>query len=101
MKKALAIAAGTSVIISAVLYFTIGVERIVGDHEIGVSWEPFIKHRLSMQIRFTNPAQKGLELIPFEELSSSEQDAFMNFCDIRFGVNDTARCYDLISKRKI
>lgn len=83
------------------LWAFVGVERLVGDHEVGVSWVLFLKHRPSLQVRFTNPAQKGLEIAPFESLSPAEQAAFVEFCGIRFGVRDTLRCYAFISDRGV
>ena len=83
------------------LWSLIGVERIVGDHEIGVSLVPFIKHRPSLQIYFKNPIQNGLDITPIEELSPPERMAFIEFCNIRFGVTKLASCYTLIFDREI
>lgn len=87
--------------ITACLWAFVGVERIVGDHEVGVYWEPFIKHRPSSKIHFENPAQKGLDLTPIEELSDSERPAFAEFCELRFGEVDAKRCYARIADRRI
>ena len=76
------------------LWTFVGFERTVGDHEMGVSWEPFLKHRPSMQLLFENPAQNGLELAPLEELPPAGQTAFIEFCDIRFAEADTAKCLE-------
>lgn len=92
---------GIACIAVGLLWAFVGVERVVGDHEMGVSWEPFVKHQPSLQIRFTNPAQKGLELASFDSLSPREQTAFVEFCVIRFGEPDPAKCSTAISNRRI
>lgn len=84
-----------------VLWAFVGLERIVGDHEIGVSWEPFIKHQPSLQMRFTNPIQYGLDTEPFETLSPDEERQFLEFCSIRFGITDGRQCYAEIVGRQI
>lgn len=89
------------VVATGTVWAFVGVERMVGDHEIGVSWEPFIKHRPSLQVRFENPAQKGLELTPIDELSASERAAFIEFCGLRFGEADAARCYARVADRRV
>lgn len=89
------------VIATGTLWAFVGVERIVGDHEIGVSWEPFIKHRPSLQVLFENPSQNGLDLTPLGELSASERAAFIEYCDLRFGEVDAARCYASIADRRV
>jgi hypothetical protein len=99
--KAALIKTGVAVMVAGILWAFVGVERIVGDHEIGVSWEPFIKQRPSLQLRFENPAQKGLEIDPFEALSPAEQAAFNEFCAIRFGATDAAQCRALIGQRRV
>lgn len=88
-------------VLVGVCWLFVGVERIVGDHEVGVSWEPFLKHRPSLTVRFTKLAQKDLEIVPFEALSPKEQADLMEFCRIRFGFSDYKRCYISISNRNI
>lgn len=92
---------GVVILLVVVLWVFVGVERIVGDHEMGVSWEPFLKHKPSLQMRFINPAQKGLEIVPLEALSPSEQGAFREFCAVRFGVADMSQCLAHISDRAV
>lgn len=99
--KNLLIKSVLGVVATGTLWAFIGVERIVGDHEIGVSWEPFIKHRPSLQVRFENPAQKGLDLTLVGELSASERAAFIEYCDLRFGEVDAVRCYARIADRRV
>lgn len=91
-----------AVVVAGMLWAFVGVERIVDDHEIGISWEPFVKHRPSLQVRFVSPAQKGLEIAPTtDDLSPSERAAFIEFCGIRFGVTDPAHCHAIISRRGV
>ena len=99
--KSLLVKVVLCVVATGALWAFVGVERIVGDHEIGVSWEPFIKHRMSLQVRFENPAQKGLELTPIDELSASERAAFIEFCELRFGDVDATRCYARVADRRV
>lgn len=99
--KSLLVKVAICVVATGALGAFVGVERMVGDHEIGVSWEPFIKHRPSLQVRFENPAQKGLELTPIDELSASERAAFIEFCGLRFGEADAARCYARVADRRV
>jgi hypothetical protein len=99
--KAVQLKATVAVVIVCTLWVFVGVERIVGDHEVGISWEAFIKHRPSVQLKFQNPAQKGLELIPFEALSLADQTAFIEFCAIRFGTTNTAQCRAIILERVV
>lgn len=83
----------------AATWAVVGVERLVGDHEIGVSWEPFIKHTPTWRIRFENPAQKGLDLVPLASLAIQEQQQLAEFCEIRFGQANAQQCYERLSAR--
>lgn len=99
--RAVQLKAAVAVLVICTLWAFVGVERIAGDHEVGVSWETFIKHRPSTQLKFQNPAQKGLELIPFEALSLADQTAFIEFCAIRFGTTNTTQCRATILERMV
>lgn len=88
-------------LIAAMLWFFVGAERLVGDHEVGVSWGFFIKHRPVLRVLFSNPAQHGLDIVPFKELTSSEQQHFVEYCGIRFGLTDIGQCYSQIAARQI
>jgi hypothetical protein len=90
-----------AVVIAVIAWSFVGVERIVGDHEIGVTWEPFIKHRPSLQIRFQDPGQKGLDIVPFEALPPADRAAFIEFCAIRFGSANVTQCRALIAAREV
>ena len=81
-----------AIAVVAVAWAFVGVERVPGDHEVGVSWEAFLKHRLSARLVFENPARRGLEVVPFEALSSAEQASLIAFCRIRFGTVDPDQC---------
>jgi len=84
-----------------VLWLFVGIERIAGDHEIGVSSRLFIKHQPSLQFHFSNPAEIGLDIIPIEELSASEQVAFKHYCELRFGESEPAKCYARLTDRRV
>jgi len=78
---------------------SVGVERSVGDHEQGVSWEPFIKRRLTLQWRFENPAWRGLEIVPLAAMSAPHRAAFAEYCQVRFGSADPVQCHAIVSAR--
>jgi len=79
----------------------VGLEQLVGDHEVGVVWTPFIKHRPSMQMLFTNPAQEGLDTLPFESLPSQRQAAFLAYCRVRFGLTSAQKCAVALADHRI
>ena len=79
----------------------IGVERIVGDHEVGNDWTLFVKRRPSLRIRFDNPAQAGLDIVAPQDLSAARRAAFIDFCAVRFGITDVARCHALVVARRL
>lgn len=81
------------------LSFLVAVERSVGDHEQGVSWEPFVKRRPTLQWRFENPAWRGLEIVPLAARSTSQRAAFAEFCQVRLGSADPVRCHAIVSAR--
>jgi hypothetical protein len=85
--------------LATLLWLLVGVERRVGDHEQGVSWEPFVKRRLTLQWRFENPAWRGLEVVPLTAMSPPQRAAFGEFCQVRFGSGDPARCHGIVSAR--
>lgn len=89
------------VMVASPLWAFVGIEHVVGYHELGSSWEPFMKHRPSLQVRFKNPAQKGLDLAAFDSLSPTEQIAFVEFCTILFGMHDPAKCDMVLRERSI
>lgn len=71
--------------------YYIGVQRIVtDDHERGVTWEPFVKHKRTWQYRFQNPAQPYLDAKELYDLTPAERADFRVFCEIRCA----ARCGD-------
>ena len=82
----------TAIAVAGVVWAFVGVERVPGDHEVGVSWEAFFKHRPTMQLIFENPGRKSLEVAPFETLAPAEQAALIAFCRIRFGTADPRKC---------
>lgn len=99
--KQMFIKCGIAAMTVGLLWAFVGVERVTGDHEMGVSWEPFMKHQPSLQVRFQNPAQIGLDVSSFDTLSPKEQTAFVEFCVIRFGEHDPAKCKAALAERSI
>jgi hypothetical protein len=88
-----------AILIVAITWTLLGVERVVGDHEIGVSWEPFLKHTITWRFRFENPAQKGLDIVPLASLTVPEQRELTRFCEVRFGQSNLQQCHELLSAR--
>jgi len=84
-----------------VLWSFVGAERIIDDHEVGTSWQIFIKHRPSLHLTFKNPAQKGLEIVDYNALSSSDRASFLEFCNIRFGIIEPLQCQTILRKRTV
>ncbi|GGY82464.1 hypothetical protein ACFFTM_06675 [Pseudoduganella plicata] len=87
------------VLLATLLSLLVGVERRVGDHEQGVSWEPFVKRRLTLQWRFENPAWRGLEIVPLAAMTAPQRAAFAEFCQVRFGSADPVQCHAIVSAR--
>lgn len=79
----------------------VGIERLIGDHEVGVVWEPFLKHRASLQMRFSDPSRQGLETVPFEDLNGEDRVRFIEFCEIRYGTRDPKKCYARAAARNV
>ena len=79
----------------------VGIERIIGDHEMGISWVLFFKHYPTLQLHYQNPAYIALETVPFQELSQSEQLEFIDYCTVRFGIKDVKQCNVVFSERMI
>jgi len=90
---------GILVVVLVLLSLQVGVERRVGDHEQGISWEPFVKRRLALQWRFENPAWRGLEIVPLAAMTAPQRAAFAEFCRIRFGSTDPVQCHAMVSAR--
>ncbi len=88
-------------VIFGMLWSFVGVERIVGDHEVGVAWQAFIKHRPSAKLVFQNPAQNGLEIMRYEALAPADQTSFINYCGVRFGTVDPVQCHTILIQRVI
>lgn len=87
------------VVLAMLLSLQVGVERRVGDHEQGISWEPFVKRRLTWQWRFENPAWRGLEIVPLAAMTAPQRAVFAQFCQIRFGSTDPVQCHAMVSAR--
>ncbi|MES2743537.1 MAG: hypothetical protein V4754_21665 [Pseudomonadota bacterium] len=82
-----------SILSMVFLVLFVGVDRFVGDHEVGVTWIFFLKHKPTVQFEFSNPAQLGLELIPINKLTPGQRKKVIEYCDIRYGIVDIDFCY--------
>ncbi len=85
----------------AMVWALIGVERIAGDHELGPSWQVFIKRRASAHVLFSNPAQRGLETVGWNRLALHQRQSVIDYCEIRFGLSDMGLCYTRLMQRKL
>jgi hypothetical protein len=79
----------------------VGSEYVENDHEIGSDWEPFLKHRPTFRYEFRNPAERNLELVPFDKLLPDEQMQLRDYCEIRFGLKNIPQCYVRMDARMI
>lgn len=99
MRKARTVGGALLVVAVCATWLCTGVERIPGDHEVGTAWPLFVKQRPSLQFVFENPAGRGLELTPVESMSATQRAAFIDYCHIRFGTTDAAKCQAEIAMR--
>lgn len=72
----------------------IGLDDYVGDHEVGSHWNPFIKSKPTFQIIFKNPIVDILDIRPIEEIDEKTKIDFLEYCSIRWGINDFKKCYE-------
>lgn len=98
MKKIILIA---TPIIVVLLWLFVGFDRYVGDHEVGTQWDPFIKHKPTATVFFQNPAQIGLDIAPFDTLDEGQRKNVIEYCQIRFGVDDVKRCYEVMLATRV
>lgn len=94
LKRHLIIAAILTVTLLAWLF--LGFDRYVGDHEVGVSWQPFLKASPTFQLTFSNPAQPVLDIVSFDNLDAESRIRFSRYCRVRYGTEDVERCYEAI-----
>lgn len=73
----------------------VGFDRFVGDHEVGTYWVPFEKSTPSWDLWFQVPAQRSLELVPYDDLTEDERTRFLAYCKIRRDTDDLRKCYKL------
>jgi hypothetical protein len=62
---------------------------------------PFLKSRPTWVLRFKNPAQRGLDRDAFDTLDAARQQAFRDYCAVRFGIADPHRCEKAIEDRRL
>jgi hypothetical protein len=74
----------------------VGFDHYVGDHEIGDGWDMFMKPSPSLQLRFHNPAQLVLDIVPFDQLDNAQKEEMRRYCKIRYWVDDLVECYRLV-----
>lgn len=84
-----------------VIWLFVGLDLYEGDHEVGSSWNPFIKHKPTTTTLYKNPAQIALEIEPFESLNESEKKNLIEYCRVRYGADDIKRCYEIFFPSRI
>ncbi|MBB5885529.1 hypothetical protein DYQ93_19420 [Xanthomonas sp. LMG 8992] len=77
----------------------IGFDKIVGDHEVGVLWEPFIKSEPTWTLYFDNPARRGLDIDAYVTLDARRRQDFVRYCRVRHGTSDVFLCEKIIAAR--
>lgn len=77
----------------------IGVDEHSGDHEVGNTYELFIKSEPGFQVVYSDPAEDHLEIRPYEALSPERQKALDFYCKVRFGTVDRGQCYQEIYRK--
>jgi hypothetical protein len=66
--------------LSAVLLWPfVGFDHYVGDHEVGDGWDIFMKPSPSLQLRFHNPAQLVLDIVPFDQLDDARKEEMRRY----------------------
>ena len=79
----------------------VGFDNYVGDHEVGTSWDPFIKSKPTLQMLFKNPEQYTLDFDPYETLTKDKQFQFIEYCEIRWGTRDPHTCEKIVQSHRI
>ena len=60
--------------------------------------DPFEKRVFSTRFLFSNPADAGAELRPYEGLSGAQQLSVRQFCLIRYGDSNMGLCYEKMQR---
>lgn len=68
------------------------------DHDMGHEL-PFVKQAFTTQIRFRNPAARGMDVMPYKSLDAQEKKESRRFCKIRYGLDDMKLCFEKMNKR--
>ncbi|GKT00878.1 hypothetical protein AVKW3434_15835 [Acidovorax sp. SUPP3434] len=79
----------------------LGLDKYTGDHEMGVSWSPFIKAQPSWIIFFQDPSQDGLEYERYDLLRAEDKARFMEYCKYRRGTLDPYECQKINDASRI
>jgi len=97
------IAISVSIVVASVLASTpfVGFDQYVGDHEVGTSWDLFIKSKPTLRMLFKNPEQYALDFDPYETLGKDKQREFIEYCEIRWGASDPHVCEKIVQDHRI
>ncbi|WP_211440938.1 hypothetical protein [Collimonas humicola] len=98
MKKLYLVAA---VLVLVLSWLFVGLDRYVGDHEAGGGWDLFIKHKPSMTVFFSNPAQFGLDMAPLDKMDDGAKKDLVEYCKVRYGTDNMSRCYELFQSSRV
>lgn len=95
--KRLSTALGATLTLVAWLF--VGIEEQPRDD--GTAYEFFAKQVPRWGVIYRNPAVCGeCDVEPFSTLSASQQAAFADFCEVRFGLDDARACYAIFLERQ-
>lgn len=100
-KKRILVSVLTVAVVSLTALPFVGFDRYVGDHEVGASWDPFIKSKPMLKMLFKNPEQYTLDFDPYESLDKDKQREFVEYCDIRWGTRDPHSCEKIVQSHRI
>ena len=91
----------SSALVICVTWLFVGLDRYVGDHEVGPGWTLFIKASPTWQVFFQNPAQHALDRDAFDAIDSARQTQFVAYCRVRHGTKDPHRCEEQIEAMRV
>lgn len=99
VKKHGSVVGGALLVLLAWLF--VGLDRYVGDHEVGTGWTPFLKASPTLQVFFQNPAQHALDRDAFDAIDSARQIQFLSYCRVRHGMQDPHHCEEQIEAMRV
>lgn len=70
-------------------------------HDDGTRYDFFAKQEPRLRVIYRNPAVCGeCDVEPFSTLTASQQAAFVDFCRVRFGLDNVRACYAIFLEKQ-